>query len=285
MLPFQRILFPVDYSDRCRSVVPYVNDMAEHFSAALTVVHAHGVGAPRFSDLDVADPEWPAAVRRLEEQRLKGFVEEAFPNKKVQSFIDIGEPDHVITKVVQHHGADLVMMPTHGHGLMRKLLLGSVTAKVLHDVSASVWTAGEQEIKPCSHAYKNIVCAVDLSEESEVIARAALCLAKSFGSKLTLAHVVEIPPPNLDVDFSAFKQDLEDAANFGLGDLKAKLNADVPHIALVSKLTADGVREAAVSCNADLIVVGRGRSQGGVSRIWSRLYNIVREAPCPVLSI
>ena len=45
MLPFKRILFPVDYSDRCRSVVPYVNDMVEHFSASLAVVHAHGVDA------------------------------------------------------------------------------------------------------------------------------------------------------------------------------------------------------------------------------------------------
>ncbi|MEQ1947577.1 MAG: universal stress protein [Bryobacteraceae bacterium] len=285
MLPFQRILFPVDYSDRCRSVVPYVNDMAEHFSAALSVVHAHGVGAPRFSDLDVADPGWPKAVLRLEQQRLKGFIEEAFPNKTVQPFLEMGEPDHVITDVVRHHGTDLVMMPTHGRGPMRKLLLGSVTAKILHDISAAVWTGGEYQIKPANHAYKNIVCSVDLGEESEVIARGAMCVAASFGASLSLLHVIEIPPPNLDVDFTSFKQDLEEAANFGLRDLKARLNADIPHTALVTSLTAAGVRDAAAAQNADLIVVGRGRSQGGVSRIWSRLYDIVREAPCPVLSI
>ena len=32
------------------------------------------------------------------------------------------------------------MMPTHGCGPLRRFLLGSVTAKVLHDVSTAVWT-------------------------------------------------------------------------------------------------------------------------------------------------
>lgn len=285
MLPFKRILFPVDYSDRCRSVVPYVNDMVEHFSASLAVVHAHGVGAPRFSDLDVADPEWPKTVQALEAKRLKGFVDDVFPGKRVESHLEIGEPDHVIASVVQHQGADLVMMPTHGRGPMRRLLLGSVTAKVLHDVSAAVWTAGENELRSGARPYKNIVCAVDLGDETETVARAAVALASSFHAGLSLVHVVEIPPPNLEVDFTAFKQDLIDAANFGFADLKNKLGIDVPHTASVAPLTADGIRDEAVARKADLIVVGRGRAQGGVSRIWSRLYNIVCDAPCPVLSI
>jgi len=36
---------------------------------------------------------------------------------------------------------------------------------------------------------------------------------------------------------------------------------------------------------ADLLVVGRGHDQGAIGRIWSRLYAIVRDSPCPVLSI
>jgi nucleotide-binding universal stress UspA family protein len=285
MLPFKRILFPVDYSDRCRSVVPYVNDMIEHFDADLSVVHAHGVGAPRFSDLEVADPEWPNAVHQLEEKRLKGFIADVFPKRHVDSFLEVGDPAHVIAHVVQHHGTDLVMMPTHGRGPVRRFLLGSITAKVLHDISAAVWTAGENEIRPGGRTYKNILCAVDLGDETEVIVRAAMSIASSFEAQLSLLHVVEIPPPNLDLDLTSFKEDLVDAGNTGLTDLKAKLGVDIPHTALASGLTADGVRQEALAKHADLIVVGRGRAQGGLTRIWSRLYNIVCEAPCPVLSI
>jgi hypothetical protein len=47
----------------------------------------------------------------------------------------------------------------------------------------------------------------------------------------------------------------------------------------------EGIREEIVRRKADLLVVGRGHDQGAISRIWSRLYAIVRDAPCPVLSI
>jgi hypothetical protein len=40
-----------------------------------------------------------------------------------------------------NHHVDLVMMPTHGVGTFRSFLVGSVTAKVLHDANCPVWTA------------------------------------------------------------------------------------------------------------------------------------------------
>jgi nucleotide-binding universal stress UspA family protein len=285
MLPFKRILFPVDYSDRCRSIIPYVNDMVEHFSAALTVVHARGVGAARYAELDVADPNWEEEVRQLEEQRLRKFVSETFPGRHVDSILEIGEPGHVIDQVIQHHGTDLVMMPTHGRGPVRRLLLGSITAKVLHDASAAVWTctermAGHAESVP----YKSILCAVDLSDETEAVVRAAVSLAESYHARLSLVHVVEMPPPNVDVDFTLFQNDIVEAANDGLRGLKQKLGIDVPHVAIVG-LTADAVRQTALDKEADLIVAGRGRSQGTLTRAWSQLYAMVRESPCPVLSI
>jgi hypothetical protein len=46
----------------------------------------------------------------------------------------LGDPAHAITDFVASNKVDLVMMPTHGYGPFRQLLLGSVTAKVLHDV-------------------------------------------------------------------------------------------------------------------------------------------------------
>jgi len=48
---------------------------------------------------------------------------------------------------------------------------------------------------------------------------------------------------------------------------------------------AGGIHEEVVRRNADLVVVGRGHDQGIVSRVWSRLYSVVRDSPCPVLSI
>jgi nucleotide-binding universal stress UspA family protein len=47
----------------------------------------------------------------------------------------------------------------------------------------------------------------------------------------------------------------------------------------------EGIRLAAIEESADLVIVGRGHHRGAVSRLWSDLYRIVRESPCPVLSV
>ena len=61
--PFSKILFPVDYSAPCEAVVPHIKDMARHFSADLTVVHAYGAEAFAYSDLPITGPDLPDEAR------------------------------------------------------------------------------------------------------------------------------------------------------------------------------------------------------------------------------
>jgi nucleotide-binding universal stress UspA family protein len=296
MLPFKKILFPVDYSASCAAMVPYVKDMTRHFAADLTLVHAFA-RSPAFvnrdiedvlvySDLLYADPKVSADAHRIEEQRLSAFAAEEFPEEHPNVITEEGEAGAVIHKVLQHQGADLVMMPTRGCGPVRRFLLGSVTAKVLHDVSAAVWTSIGTALE--QHAptvpYKSVVCALDETREAEIVVRAAAALAKSYQAELTLVHVLEMPPATPEIDFTPYRQDLIDASHAHMRGLKERLNLDVPDV-VIDAGVADGIHEELVRRKADLLVVGRGHDQGIVSRVWSRLYSIVRDSPCPVLSI
>lgn len=296
MLPFKKILFPVDYSPSCTAMIPYVKDMTRHFAADLTLVHAYALrpvfvnrdmeGVLVYSDLAYADPTVGEEARRAEELRLVDFAAKMFPGQRIDTVAEEGEAGTVIHRVLQHRGADLVMMPTRGCGPLRRLLLGSVTAKVLHDVSAAVWTGIGSAM--ADHAptvpYKSILCALDDTEEAEVVLRAAAALAKSYQANLALVHVLQMPPATMELDFSPYRQDLIDAAHTQMRDLKRRLNLDVPDV-VVDAGVADGIRDEIVRRNADLVVVGRGHDQGMVSRVWSRLYAIVRDSPCPVLSV
>ena len=47
----------------------------------------------------------------------------------------------------------------------------------------------------------------------------------------------------------------------------------------------EGIHSTTVEEKADLLVVGRGRERETLARMWSHLYTILREAPCPVLSV
>jgi hypothetical protein len=62
---------------------------------------------------------------------------------------------------------DLIMMPTHGYGPFRALLLGSVTAKVLHDAECPVWTMIHTDKKVADPAdrWRRSLCAVDITDE------------------------------------------------------------------------------------------------------------------------
>ncbi len=295
MLPFKKILFPVDYSPSCTAMVPYVTDMTRQFSAELTLIHAYALrpvfvnhdleGSMVYTDL-AYDPQVLEEARRTEGQRLCEFAANMFPGLRAETRAEEGEAGTVIHSVLQHQGADLVMLPTRGCGPLRRLLLGSVTAKVLHDVSTAVWTGIGSAIE--EHAptvpYKSIVCALDETEEAEAVLRAAAAIAKSYNADLSLLHVLEMPPSSPELDLTPYRKDLIDAASAHLQDLKRRLNLDAPHT-VVDTGISDGIREEVIRRKADLVIVGRGRDQGIISRVWSRLYSIVRDAPCPVLSI
>jgi nucleotide-binding universal stress UspA family protein len=287
MLPFRKILFPVDYSEPCQAVVPYVKDMLRHFSAGLTLVHAYGPAAV-FADhaISLTDPSLPEKVQINQDRRLCEFAQELFPGEHVELIAELGEAGSVIDKVAHREGADLIMLATRGHGPLRRFLLGSVTAKVLHDLSAVVWTGIGSALT--GHTpnipYTSVVCALDQSAEAEGVLRAAAAFACSYRATLSILHVVETPPPSPEVDLGPIKKELIEAAHFNLRELKGKLDVEAPHTVLDTNV-AEGVRQEVLRRQADLVITGRGHSQATFSRMWSHLYPIVREAPCPVLSI
>ena len=287
MLPFRKILFPVDYSAPCQAVMPYVQETACHFAAELTVCHAYApLDAIAHSELLVTDPELQAKAHALEEERLRQFACQNFAGQKLQAIVELGEPGSVIDRVAEQQRADLVMLATRGHGPVRRFLLGSITAKVLHDVGAAVWTGvgAALEDHPVRIPYRSIVCALDDSREAEGVLRAASSIAAAYRAQLWIVHVVPTPPAYPDIDLADHTRQLSEASQCRLRELKAKLGVDAPH-SVIDALLADGIHHEVVRRKADLLVTGRGHSIGTFSRLWSHLYSIIRDAPCPVLSV
>jgi nucleotide-binding universal stress UspA family protein len=130
---------------------------------------------------------------------------------------------------------------------------------------------------PVRIPYQSIVCALDDSAEAEGVLRASASLASAYGAQLWIVHVLPTPPAYPEVDLGDHTQELTEASQCRLRELKAKLGVDAPHT-VIDALLADGIQ-------ADLLVTGRGHSIGTFSRLWSHLYSIIRDAPCPVLSV
>ena len=142
---FSNVMFPVDFSERSRAVVPEVRALIEHFKAALTLLHLVEVPVTAYGT-----PEAPVLfefpldeMKQCAEQRLAEFAATEFAGLKVRTLVGQGDPGFCIPELARMSKNDLIMLPTRGLGKLRATLLGSVTAKVLHDATCPVWTEGD----------------------------------------------------------------------------------------------------------------------------------------------
>lgn len=288
MLPFRKILFPVDFSDRCRAIAPVVHQTAKKFGAELVLLHAIDP-VPLVMGSVEASAAMPlpdfAELRKRQETRLKEFSAEFFPELKPTLLVEDGEAGNVVTNAVRHQGADLVMLPTHGHGAIRRFLLGSVTAKILHDVDCAVWTDAPRPEGSAAFPYRRILCALNAdSDEAPAVLRAACTIAHEYDAQLAILNVVETPPAAWEVDYAPYREAIMQAADQKVRRLREECDIQVPY-EIADGRPPDEVRRVARERGTDLIVTGRGHAQDGLGRVWSHLYGLIREAPCPVLSI
>src|SRR5581483_4829420 len=142
-----------DMSDTCTAAVPFVEMMAKKFDAQLTLLHVIEMPPAYFGDwygfTAVIDMD---AVRDGRINEMNSYVTGKFEALNVQRVVLEGDAAQEICNYAQEHEIDLIMMPTHGYGMFRTLLLGSVTAKVLHDATCPVWTGVHMENAPTSPA-------------------------------------------------------------------------------------------------------------------------------------
>src|SRR6185437_3545126 len=87
---------------------------------------SYGLETLAHSDLGLTNPDRSDEVRTFGKERLPTFALDIFPGQHVETFTQLGEAGSVIRELVQHQGADLVMLATHGRGPIRRFLLGSV---------------------------------------------------------------------------------------------------------------------------------------------------------------
>jgi nucleotide-binding universal stress UspA family protein len=179
------------------------------------------------------------------------------------------------------------MMPTHGYGPFRSLLLGSVTAKVLHDAQCPVWTATHIEDRPALNhlAGRNVLCAIDATPKSTPLMEWAAEYAKDSGATLRLVHAVSgiqgWPERQLDREL---QETLRAQATETIGTMQKSLGIVAPLCVTIGEV-AGSVREEAERHNADLVVIGRGTLHESLGRLRTHSYGIIRHAPCPVLSV
>jgi nucleotide-binding universal stress UspA family protein len=190
--------------------------------------------------------------------------------------------------------ADLIVMGTHGASGFERLMLGSVTEKVLRKATCPVLVVprGADAPSGAPTLFTRILCAVDFSPCSHRALSYALSLAEEAGGELTLLHVIEgfaeEPLSYAHFDVPEYHRHLELAAGERLEQL-------VPRETRTWCKCTTTVRkgkpyreilEVAQQERTDVIVLGvRGRNPVDLALFGSTTNHVVRTAECPVLTV
>jgi nucleotide-binding universal stress UspA family protein len=285
MTMIRNILFPVDFSPSCVAMMPLLKRAAAMYGAKVTLLHVVEIVSSGFEL--VARPVTEVVEEReyLARERLNSFLAPDFPVDEFPRVLRLGDPAVRIAEVAREGRFDIIVMPTHA-GTFRRMLLGSTTAKVLNDADCPVLTTEHAEtITPRPLEHREWVCATGLQQDSERVLRYAALLAESVHANLQVIHAIPAAEPGIDFQF-----DLEERAQSAerqaaykrVGELLRNVGAAAPvHIAVGP--VKDALIEMARRLQADVILIGRS-AQPGV-RLRDLTYAIVRDAPCPVLSV
>jgi nucleotide-binding universal stress UspA family protein len=285
MPTIKHILLPFDFSSAGTAAMPYVRALANKFHAKVSV-------------LSVVPPAWvtppglivspagsdPDVMLETLKDHLEKLQFEGFDSQPVRA-TGLGDPAAKIAEFTRDNKVDLVMMPTHGHGLFRRLLLGSVTSKVLHDVDCPVWTGSHAETQHAEEIPRRILCALDASESSVALAEWAADFSNQVGASLQLLHVVRPVSDWLAIESEQeLQEELRSTArsriesSFRAGGIELPLRVAVGEI--VSTITEQAREEG-----ADLILVGRGAMHESFGDLKTHVHGIIQRSPCPVLSV
>src|SRR5262249_15656123 len=145
--------------------------LACHYLSELTVLHVEEPQATDFGGWEgtgVMAAQLVQKRREHELNRLESFMADGLNELRPKKVVLQGDPAKTIVSYAPSEHIDLIVMPTHGYGPFRRSILGSVTAKVLHDADCPVFTGAhmEQATPIVARTFQNILCGIDLGPQS-----------------------------------------------------------------------------------------------------------------------
>ncbi|MBI3048107.1 MAG: universal stress protein [Acidobacteria bacterium] len=300
MIEFQQILCPIDFSDYSRHALAHAATLARWYDSTITVLYVHPIvpmaasapGAPAF-------PPLMATARDRDQvlESMRCFARGASESDVPMTFEVVeGTAAPVILGRAQELPADLIVLGTHGRSGFERLVLGSVTEKVLRKASCPVLSVPPR-VDGAAHwppLFTRILCAIDFSDCSINALSYAMSIAQEADARLTVLHVMEVP---LEVEefLSGDSEVLRDYTAGAREARRERLRTVVPDAVraycTVETMLAEGkpsreILRVAREQQSDLIVIGiHGRGAADLLFFGSATQHVVREATCPVLTL
>jgi nucleotide-binding universal stress UspA family protein len=289
-MPIERILCPVDFSEYSAAAFQYALSLAQQYKAKLIVLNVAEIWKFPSACFAATADEYMDFCKRLRasaEQQLNQFAlmyssSEFHPDIVVHE----GTAADTILSYARNKAVSLIVMGTHGVRGFDRVVLGSVTEKVLRKSMCSVLAVHQtsprqiEEVKWGMQLHEVLFC-TDFSDHSDRALEYALSIAAEYRANLTLLHVVDA------MATSDTKPDVEKALEHLNGLTLGQMNGQ----GNISSVVRVGRACRAISClakekRADLIIMAvHGRNALDNAVFGSTTYRVVCLGDTPVLAV
>ena len=290
-MDMNKILLPVDFPSPSPGMIRQAAFLARHFQSEIILLH---VVPPLTYPAGMLESGYELTARDLHAEiieRAQKELDESLRSEldgiAVKRLLLRGDPAKEIARMARDEKVGLIVMSTHGRGVLYRFLLGSVATKVLHDCDCPVWvTAHMEETREREWTLHNVLCAVDLNSHSLSTVSQAAQVAAEFGARLTLVHVtssVETFGPGGSLIDPVWKEKIVGFATKEIAQLQQDAGTHA-EVIIDSGDVNEALKRAAAQTKADLLVIGHLPSGGHLGENGSG-YGIIRQSHIPVLSV
>lgn len=279
---YRKILVAIDGSLTSLHALEESFKLARNEGSWITVVSV----IPAYTgDLDlVAVGNVMAAMRRPCDEALSKAQELADKHKAlIKTVCEEGEPYERIIDLAQAENCDLIVMGRRGLRRFERVLVGSVTARVIGYSPIDVLVVP----RDTNVGFKKVFVATDGSRYSEAAEKKAIDFAKSYGGEITVVSVVDVPP-EFYAESPKTVEDLITKAKGYVEDVKRQAELEGVR---AETIVREGeayriITDMAKESGAGIIVMGsHGRT--GLKRLLmgSVTEKVIGHTPCPVLVV
>jgi nucleotide-binding universal stress UspA family protein len=294
MLEIKLILCPIDFSEFSVRAYHHAVSLAEHYQAKLVAQHVVELWrhpSASFAASAGLYEEFEQALRESGKKQLREFVKNHTQDEiQPELVVEEGVAADSILSFAQAQKTDVIVMGTHGRRGFDRLMLGSVTERVIRRAPCPVLAICKPPLDSVAagkergsvHHLSRILFCTDFSENSEQALNYAISATAEYDAELTLLHVLEgVPSP------AKTEQAMVEAAERldklispeGRKTLKIKtaVRMGKPYWEII---------QLALEAEIDLVTMGvRGRGALDLAVFGSTTYRVMQLGSCPVLAV
>jgi nucleotide-binding universal stress UspA family protein len=294
MLEIKLILCPIDFSEFSIRAYRYALSLAEHYRAKVVVQHVVELWRYPYADFAATAGDYAEFRRVLGEgglDRLQEFVKK-HPHGEIQPELVVQEgiaPD-LILSFAETQKTDVIVMGTHGRRGFDRLVLGSVTDRVMRKAHSPVLAVSRPRDDSMAegkawgrvHHLTRILYCTDFSENAAPALNYAISAGEEYDAELTLLHVLEdVPSPAKTEAATATATEqlnkLIPREERKTLKIKTEVRIGKPYLQII---------QLALEAQMDMVTMGvSGRGALDRAVFGSTTYRVIQLGPCPVLAV